>query len=33
MEKIYIPAKEYNNDSFKHYNVSIAVYDYALNIW
>ncbi|HGJ5875438.1 MAG TPA: hypothetical protein ACHBX0_02300 [Arsenophonus sp.] len=33
MEKIYIPAKEYNNNSFKHHNVSISVYDYALNIW
>lgn len=33
MEKIYIQAKENSNISFKHYNVGMAVYDHALNIW
>lgn len=33
MEKIYTQVKEYSNNNFKHYNVGMAVYDNALNIW
>lgn len=33
MEKIYIQEKEISNNSFKYYNVGMAVYDHVLNIW
>lgn len=33
MKMLHSQPKEPNNLDFKHYNVSMAIYDHALNIW